>query len=196
MVRAIAGLMLFCGLRSAEILSLQVGDIDISARLLLVQGKGAKERRVPLDVDVAGVIQMYLLAERPKPQAVTLGQKRGRRLDPGREVLVPGSVGFPACALFCRRPAPGAAVLLNGVGGDARGGCYLADAAAGLECVSDCELQLVLRFSPQRERGHDPLYVWLRHDSPGLRRHARILFTGAVAVIATATVVSELNRSY
>ena len=31
-------------------------------------------------------------------------------------------------------------------------------------------------------RGHDPLHVWLRHDSPGLRRHARILSTGAVAM--------------
>ena len=63
--RAIAGLMVFCGLRSAEVLDLDVTDVDIGGRWLLVNGKGAKERRVPLDVDVAGVIQTYLLAERP-----------------------------------------------------------------------------------------------------------------------------------
>ena len=55
----------FCGLRSAEVLALDVTDVDIGARWLLVTGKGRKERRVPLDVDVAGVIQTYLLAERP-----------------------------------------------------------------------------------------------------------------------------------
>lgn len=83
--RAIAGLMLFCGLRSAEVLALQVGDVDIGARWLLVQGKGAKERRVPLDVDVAGVIQTYLLAERPETTSrylfiVAKGPTRGQPL--------------------------------------------------------------------------------------------------------------------
>ena len=34
-----------------------------------MNGKGSKERRVPLDVDVAGVIQTYLLAERPDAAA-------------------------------------------------------------------------------------------------------------------------------
>jgi site-specific recombinase XerC len=39
---------------------------------LLVQGKGSKERRVPLDVDVAGMVQAYLLAERPETSATAL----------------------------------------------------------------------------------------------------------------------------
>ena len=64
--RAIAGLMVFCGLRAGEVLALDVDDVDIGGRWLRVCGKGAKERRVPLDVDVAGVIQTYLLAERPE----------------------------------------------------------------------------------------------------------------------------------
>ena len=64
--RAIAGLMLFCGLRSGEVLALDVTDVDIGGRWLSVTGKGGKDRRVPLDVDVAGVIQTYLLAERPE----------------------------------------------------------------------------------------------------------------------------------
>jgi integrase/recombinase XerD len=70
--RAIAGLMLFCGLRSCEVLALQIKDVDIGARWLLVSGKGSKERRVPLDRDVAGVIQTYLLAERPETSSHTL----------------------------------------------------------------------------------------------------------------------------
>ena len=63
--RAIAGLMLFCGLRSAEVLGLGVGDVDIGRGWVRVIGKGDKERRVPLDPDVAGLIQTYLFAERP-----------------------------------------------------------------------------------------------------------------------------------
>ena len=83
--RAIAGLMVFCGLRSGEVLALGVTDVDIGGRWLLVVGKGAKERRVPLDVDVAGVIQTYLLTERPDTSSARLfivakGPTRGQPL--------------------------------------------------------------------------------------------------------------------
>src|ERR1700728_3772952 len=64
--RAIAGLMLLSGLRSAEVLGLRVADVDIGRGWARVTGKGDKERRVPLDPDVSGLIQSYLLAERPK----------------------------------------------------------------------------------------------------------------------------------
>ncbi|HYN30184.1 MAG TPA: tyrosine-type recombinase/integrase [Dermatophilaceae bacterium] len=50
---AMAGLMLYCGLRSCEVLALTVVDVDLGGRWLTVQGKGGKERRVPLDGDVA-----------------------------------------------------------------------------------------------------------------------------------------------
>ncbi len=63
--RGIAGLMLWCGLRSMEVLGLNVKDVDIGGRWVTVTGKGAKQRRVPLDADVASVIDVYLLAERP-----------------------------------------------------------------------------------------------------------------------------------
>ena len=50
-----------------------------------VTGKGDKERRVPLDPDVAGLIQSYLLAERPETASKTLfvvakGPHRGQPL--------------------------------------------------------------------------------------------------------------------
>ena len=83
--RAIAGLMLLSGLRSAEVLGLDVADIDIGRGWIRVIGKGDKERRVPVDPDVAGVIQAYLLAERPETTCSALfvvlkGPHRGGRM--------------------------------------------------------------------------------------------------------------------
>lgn len=82
---AMAGLMLYCGLRSCEVLALDVVDVDIGARWLSVHGKGGKDRRVPLDTDLAGVISTYLLAERPASESPALflvakGPTRGQRL--------------------------------------------------------------------------------------------------------------------
>src|SRR6516162_7716900 len=85
--RAIAGLMLLSGLRSAEVLGLAVSDVDIGRGWVRVMGKGDKERRVPLDPDVAGLIQTYLFAERPESDCGTLflaakGPNRGQPLTP------------------------------------------------------------------------------------------------------------------
>jgi site-specific recombinase XerD len=83
--RSMAGLMLFSGLRSAEVLGVRVGDVDIPRGWVRVVGKGDKERRVPIDSDVAGTIQTYLLAERPETDSEALfvvakGPTRGRPL--------------------------------------------------------------------------------------------------------------------
>ena len=83
--RAVAGLMLFSGLRSAEVLGLQVADFDVGRGWVRVTGKGGKERRVPVDPEVAGLIQSYLLAERPETSSPALfvvakGPHRGRPL--------------------------------------------------------------------------------------------------------------------
>jgi site-specific recombinase XerD len=83
--RSLAGLMLLSGLRSGELLTLDVTDVDIGARWVRVMGKGAKERRVPLDVEVAGLIQTYLLTERPESTSTRLflvakGPNRGQPL--------------------------------------------------------------------------------------------------------------------
>ena len=83
--RAIAGLMLTSGLRSGEVLSLLIADVDVGRGWARVVGKGDKERRVPLDPDVAGAIQTYLLAERPVSDSdvlfvVAKGPRRGEPL--------------------------------------------------------------------------------------------------------------------
>jgi site-specific recombinase XerD len=85
--RAIAGLMLYSGLRSAEVLGLEVRDVDIARRWARVFGKGDKERRVPIDVEVAAIVQAYLLAERPETSSTRLflvakGPHRGQPLSP------------------------------------------------------------------------------------------------------------------
>ncbi|WP_219420302.1 tyrosine-type recombinase/integrase [Pseudonocardia nigra] len=85
--RAIAGLMLFCGLRSAEVLALRVADVDIARGWARVAGKGRRERPVPVDAQVAGLVQTYLLAERPDTTETALfvvakGRNRGQPLTP------------------------------------------------------------------------------------------------------------------
>lgn len=85
--RAIAGLMLFSGLRSGEVLGLRVRDVDIGARWVRVTGKGNRERRVPLDIDVAAAVQTYVSEERPDCATASLfvvakGPHRGQPLTP------------------------------------------------------------------------------------------------------------------
>jgi integrase/recombinase XerD len=82
---AMAGLMLYCGLRCCEVLALAVTDVDIGGRWLTVHGKGGKERRVPVDGDLAAVIAAYLLTERPDTPTPALfvvgkGPTRGQPL--------------------------------------------------------------------------------------------------------------------
>jgi site-specific recombinase XerD len=79
--------MLYSGLRSAEVLGLEVRDVDIARRWARVVGKGDKERRVPIDLEVAAIVQAYLLAERPESSSTRLflvakGPHRGQPLSP------------------------------------------------------------------------------------------------------------------
>ncbi len=83
--KAIAGLMLFSGLRSAEVLALSVDDVDIARGWARVAGKGSRERQVPVDIEVAGLVQTYLLVERPDTEVRSLfvvakGPHRGQQL--------------------------------------------------------------------------------------------------------------------
>jgi site-specific recombinase XerD len=58
--------MLFCGLRSHEVLSLRVDDIDADNQAILVNGKGNKQRVVPLTPIACTTLAGYLRCERPR----------------------------------------------------------------------------------------------------------------------------------
>jgi site-specific recombinase XerD len=80
---AIVHLMLFCGLRSGEVLSLRLSDIHWDEHRLRVRGKGNRERVLPLAQMLASVLADYLRLERPsakRTDAVFLvlqGRRRG-----------------------------------------------------------------------------------------------------------------------
>jgi site-specific recombinase XerD len=80
---AVIALMLFDGLRSCEVLSLQLQDLSLSEARLHVLGKGRKERFLPLSADTLQVLQNYLHLERPLTNSPALfvslkGHQRGR----------------------------------------------------------------------------------------------------------------------
>ncbi|GAF46559.1 putative transposase [Rhodococcus wratislaviensis NBRC 100605] len=68
--RAMVWAMLLGGLRSAEVRSLRLADVDFGRRRLRVLGKGSKERVVPVDAVFFTELSAYLRLERP-PGLVT-----------------------------------------------------------------------------------------------------------------------------
>lgn len=83
--RILPGLLYDCGLRCAEVRSLELKDIDLNRRMVHVrQSKGKKDRYVPIGQVLAGGIQRYIDAERPvkwlfngKGDSVIEGRKGG-----------------------------------------------------------------------------------------------------------------------
>lgn len=62
---AMVGLLLLNGLRSCEVLSLELGDLLLSEAQVRVRGKGAKVRLLPLAPETIRLLQCYLKTERP-----------------------------------------------------------------------------------------------------------------------------------
>ncbi len=81
---AIVYLMLLCGLRSAEVLYLRLGDVLVEDGQLRVRGKGNRERVLPLPQILARTIADYVRWERPAGSAsarlfvILQGPRRGR----------------------------------------------------------------------------------------------------------------------
>jgi site-specific recombinase XerD len=83
--RALVELVYSAGLRSAEAVGLDLGDVDFEQELVRVRGKGGKERVVPLGEEAAHLVARYLREARPElargaNDALFLST-RGRRLD-------------------------------------------------------------------------------------------------------------------
>jgi site-specific recombinase XerD len=81
----LVGLMLLDGLRSCEVLRLQLQDLQLAEGHLYVQGKGNKKRVVPLPPEILQVLANYLRWERPLTPSPALfvclkGRQRGQPL--------------------------------------------------------------------------------------------------------------------
>jgi len=84
---AVVGLMLLDGLRSCEILALQLEDLKLADALLHVLGKGGKQRTLPLPGEILEALRSYLGLERPLTNSPRLfvslkGRRRGQPMTP------------------------------------------------------------------------------------------------------------------
>lgn len=85
---AIVHLMLLCGLRSREILELEINDIVWTEQRLRVRGKGQRDRVLPLAEVLARVLRDYVKLERPMRHGETRlflvlqGRRRGQPMTP------------------------------------------------------------------------------------------------------------------
>ena len=79
---ALVGLMLLDGLRSCEVLALELEDVQLADGQMRVRGKGNKQRLLPLPPEILQVLGHYLHLERPLTNTPALfvclkGQSRG-----------------------------------------------------------------------------------------------------------------------
>lgn len=85
---SIVYLMLLCGLRSREVLSIEMEDVSFYENRLRVRGKGSKERALPLPHLILQSLTQYLKWERPTQLphmrlfVVLQGARRGEPMSP------------------------------------------------------------------------------------------------------------------
>jgi integrase/recombinase XerD len=84
---ALVGLMLLDGLRSCEVLALQLEDLQLAEAQMRVLGKGNQKRVLPLPQEIVEVLEKYLRLERPLTNSSALfvslkGRQRGRAMTP------------------------------------------------------------------------------------------------------------------
>ena len=84
---ALVGLMLLDGLRSCEVLALQLTDLQLADAQMRVHGKGNRQRVMPLPEEIRAVLEKYLDLERPQTNSSSLfvclkGRHRGLPLTP------------------------------------------------------------------------------------------------------------------
>ena len=80
---ALVGLMLLDGLRSCEVLALELESLQLAERHIRILGKGQKERLLPLPDEIVEVLGNYLRLERPLTNSPALfvslkGRRRGQ----------------------------------------------------------------------------------------------------------------------
>jgi site-specific recombinase XerD len=79
--RAILLLLGFCGLRLQELVGLDLAAVDLASRSLRIDGKGSKQRLVPLNDDAAAALAAWLDARRAADgERAVFVNRRGTRL--------------------------------------------------------------------------------------------------------------------
>ena len=84
--RLMLELLYACGIRNSELVSINVDDVRLSTEVILVRGKGKKERYVPFGKSVKRALAAYLparqrvIAQRKKSTPALLINQRGGRL--------------------------------------------------------------------------------------------------------------------
>ena len=63
--QAILYMLYYTGIRAAELVSLQLINVDLRRRVIRVMGKGSKERIVPFTEECRNIVQVYLDKVRP-----------------------------------------------------------------------------------------------------------------------------------
>ncbi|MDO8185090.1 site-specific tyrosine recombinase XerD [Conexibacter sp. JD483] len=72
--RALLELMYACGLRASEAVDMRLDEIDVEDGVLRANGKGSKERLVPIGSKALDALRFYLL--RGRPQLVGIGEEK------------------------------------------------------------------------------------------------------------------------
>lgn len=87
---AIFEMLYGCGLRISELAGLNLGDVDMEDRWLLVRGKGKKERQVPFGAKAAAALERYLAEREAEPGEIALfvNYKGSRLTDRGARGIV------------------------------------------------------------------------------------------------------------
>ena len=83
--RALSELLYSAGLRSRELIDLDLGDVDFDQETIHVHGKGGKERVIPLGEEASYWVARYLREARPvlarESETAIFLSARGKRLD-------------------------------------------------------------------------------------------------------------------
>ncbi len=85
-------ILLRLGLRAGEVAALRLDDIDWRAAELVVRGKGPRQDRLPLPVDVGEAIAAYLTRGRPRSDRRELFLRARAPFDPIADRTVSSSV--------------------------------------------------------------------------------------------------------